>query len=216
MFTFPAMHFSEPDPTCTLVDNINGTGSLTTYAFAGVNFGPASPTRLIVVCMGGYRDKGGTIVSATIGGVAATIHFNSSLGNGSLAMISALVPTGTSGAINITWSIQQAAMTIDVYAIDNIKSTTPAFTLTDTASPLSQNITFAPKTVVIAQVKSYTTGSFTWSGSAGLIEQDDSTYGVCTHSSAMKVMPAAGTGLEVAVTYSGTLNGPGLHIIGFS
>lgn len=216
MFTFPVMHFSEPPPTCAYVDGKEDPATLTNYSFTGVNFGAPSSTRRIVVCIAGYRDAGGTVASATIGGIAATIHLNTSLGNGSIAIVSAVVPTGTSGTVVINWSILQAATTIDVYAVDNIKSTIPTLTAVDTTSPLSQNISHDPNTVVIAHAKTYTTGSFTWSGTAGLVEQADHTYdGVNTHSSAMKVMPAGGSGVGVTATYSGTLSGFGLQIIGF-
>lgn len=217
MFSFPVMHFSVPEPTCFYVDGKDDPTNLTTYSFTGVNFGAPSTTRLIVICIAGYRDAGGTIVSATIGGVAATIHANTSIGNGSCALISAIVPAGTSGTVVITWSVLQAATTIDVYAIDNITSTTPVFVIVDTTSPLSQNITYSPNTVVIAHAKAYTGGSFTWSGSAGLVEQADNTYdSVNTHSSAMKVMPADGTGMGVIATYSGSLSSPCLQIIAFN
>lgn len=216
MLTFPVMHFSEAPPTCTYVDGRESAATLTNYSFSSVNLGAPSPTRLIVVCVAGYRDAGGTVASATIGGVTATIHLNTSIGNGSIATISAIVPTGETGTVTINWSTLQAATTIDVYAIDNIKSTTPDFTAVDTTSPLSQSITYDPNTIVIAHAKTYTTGSFTWSGSAGLIEQADHAYdGTNTHSSAMKIMPASGSGVGVTVTYSGTLSGFGLHIIGF-
>lgn len=217
MFTFPAMHFAETNPICAYVDGKEDATNLTTYSFTGVNFGAPSSTRLIVVCIAGYRDNGGTVASATIGGVTATIHANNSIGNGSIATISAVVPTGTSGTVVISWSILQAATTIDVYALDNIKSTTPTFTIVDTSSPLSQDITYGPNTVVIAHAKAYTAGSFTWSGSAGLVEQGDNIYdSVNTHSSAMKVMPAGGSGVGVIATYSGSLSSPGLHIIAFN
>src|SRR4051812_18535293 len=87
----------------TFVAATSSAPSLATHTYAGVNFGTADATRRIIVQVAWNAIA--TLSSATIGGVAATTHVNG-LGPNleKISFISALVPTGTSGTIAITFS----------------------------------------------------------------------------------------------------------------
>lgn len=104
------------EDTVTFTDFTAASASQTTYTFSSRSFGTYKPGRLIVVCVCGNRDVGGTVSSATIGGVSASIHRNNSKAYGSMAIISA-APTSDTGSVSITWSVLQAGTSIKVYSL---------------------------------------------------------------------------------------------------
>lgn len=150
------------------------TGSSTTYNFTSQDLGDAADDRLIVVGVSGYRDAGGTVNSATIGGVSATIHQSQGAARGSLTWLSAVVPSGTSGTISVTFSVLQAGCIISTYRVVGYESATPEFTLYDDTSPMSLSPSFTEETVVLAHATANTTsGGFTWGGTIGVSEDSD-------------------------------------------
>lgn len=93
-------------PSLTFLQFTEDTVDSTTFTFAGQNLGAADVTRRIVVTVTwGDAATAATLSSATIAGVAATIHIQlaGSIA-GRSAIISALVPAGTSGSIVINLS----------------------------------------------------------------------------------------------------------------
>ena len=187
-------------------------GNLTTFTFSSQNLGVASADRRIVVCTRARRDFAGTVTSATIGGVAATIHINDSIGLGSTAIFSAIVPTGATGDIVITWSILQVACTISAYSIKGESSATPEFAISDLSSPLDITPTISGNTAVIAHGGTQSaSASFTWSGSLGVVENLDHIAGVITQSTASLV--TSGSGNIVATPT--VVSSPALQVIGW-
>lgn len=93
-------------PELTFLQFTEDTVDATTFTFAGQNLGAADVTRRIVVAVTwGDAATPATLSSATIAGVAATIHIQlAGALQGRCALISALVPTGTSGSIVINLS----------------------------------------------------------------------------------------------------------------
>jgi hypothetical protein len=110
------------------------TTNLTTYNFATVNFGAADATRRIVIAVHWGAALNRTLNSASIGGVGATTHIDA-LASAStrVAIISALVPTGTSGTVSLTFSGACAQCAIGTYRALNETSASP----TDTANDLT-------------------------------------------------------------------------------
>ena len=84
----------------------NSSTQVNTYTFSGVSIGAADATRRVIVALG-VQDGTKTydlLDSVTIGGVTATIHTNTLVGvqdRGCVAIVSALVPTGTTANIVI-------------------------------------------------------------------------------------------------------------------
>ena len=103
---------------------------------AAMPIGAPSADRLVVVCIADIRSTAQprTISSATIGGIAATIH--AQIGNSSgttgpvLGIISALVPTGTTADVVITRSGLTQTIVISVYTLTGYVSATPTGTNT--------------------------------------------------------------------------------------
>lgn len=126
-----------PGPGSTTYRSINYLGNmvdaadLTTYTFTGYNFGTAATGRVLVaVCVGAAGNR--TISSSTIGGVAGATQVEVvSATNGTAAIISAAVPTGTSGDISITWSGAQGRAACGLWSMYGITSATAANTSSD-------------------------------------------------------------------------------------
>lgn len=92
--------------------------------FSGVNIGTAAPGRLVVV-FSLTRSAEPTISSATIGGVAATLG-NLSFRDGAKCVDAfwAVVPTGTTADVVITWaSLESLECSIVVHSLYDAKPT---------------------------------------------------------------------------------------------
>lgn len=194
-------------------ETVNDNSSATTYTFNSVDFGEETDTRRIVITVQGRRDAGGVVNSATIGGIAATIHTNSSLDQGSISMISALVPSGLTGTVAITWSLLQAACGINVYRLIGESDPTPVFALTDTSNPLNVTPTISEETAVIACARNFGSTSFTWGGTLGIVEDND-TYPLAEiNTSSVASVITSDTGNITATPASFSVGG--MHAIGF-
>lgn len=104
-------------------------GSVATAA--GVSFGTASANRLVVVSVYWLGPSPPTLLSATIGGIAASIATFTTAGpdiGGSYyktALIAAIVPTGTSGTVAATFSSAPSGTTFWAFSATDISSATP-------------------------------------------------------------------------------------------
>ena len=117
----------------TFLQGLGDATDLATYTFAGASLGAAAATRMIIVT-GSMRAAGAiTLTGVTVQGLTVTIdkeQQNTSGGNTSSAFIGhALVPTGTTGDIVVTWSgagpVHQG---ISTYRITKYLSATPVLT----------------------------------------------------------------------------------------
>lgn len=182
-----SMMFGAGLPKLTFLGTASDITNSSTYSFTGKSFGKASQDRLIVCAVSGYRDAGGTISSATIGGVAAAIYGNTSVAYGSGAFIAAVVPSGNTGTITINWSNQQASCAIAWYSITGLQSTIAAGTQTDAVAPAALSIAPRRGRVVICKANCLTSGTWTWGGTAGVVEDCDFYRTNVTFSTASKV-----------------------------
>jgi hypothetical protein len=192
------------DVYLTPTDSTNDATSETTYNFTSQNFGSARKYRRIIVAVSGYRDAGGTVSSATIGGVSATVHVNKSQAYSSIAIISAVVPTGTSGTVSITWSVLQAACSISVFAMDLDGSSSLYDSGSDYSGGISVSVSPPARSCLVCHVARYNAGAYTWSGTLGVTEYDDNNHDLVRHSSAYFKTSAADSGTIIATSASGT------------
>ena len=101
--------------TVSLVDSFTlGSSSGNQYSISGVTFGAALTGREIFVVMGLHNITGPVVTSGTIGGVTAQVF-----GGGRFALMSAIVPTGTSGTITINVSQQSNSGSVAVFSVTN-------------------------------------------------------------------------------------------------
>jgi len=163
-FFFPP-GFSKPLPTATFITSTSGENDFvgqSTYTFSSVSLGTASISRLIVVTIG-FSNRigdGRTISSATINGESATIIeqiFDEASTAPGVAIIQAVVPTGTSGDIVINFSGSIHNCGIGVFALYDLTSTTPTDSdetitgvLPGTSGSISRTSTVSENGVIIS------------------------------------------------------------------
>jgi hypothetical protein len=167
----------------TYVATTIDTTDQTTYTFTSHAVGAADPTRrVVVVCHWSRATSVGTLNSATIGGVGATIHVQdggAGIG-GKVAIISALLPTGTTATIALTFSSAQDRCSIGVYRAINETSASPTATASDNTVSGNQfdlTINVPNNGWIVAGVNANQSGSGMQWGWTGVTEQYDDPYG---------------------------------------
>lgn len=215
MFTFPVGLFSSSavPPSVAHTDEKSNAATATTYNFTGVNFG-GTPTssRIIVVCASGRKAAG--LSSGTIGGVSANVDLSQNQSDYCIGIMSAVVDSGSSGDISITFSDSADSAMISVFAIDGMKSTSVNNTYSNT-STTTQNITCNPNAAVIAVAGNYVSGggTMTWGGTAGATEMTDSVVdNVMMMSTASVLTSTALSNNSVVATLSGSANRDGIAV----
>lgn len=188
-------------PTYTYNAFVADTVDRTTYTFTAVDIGTASSTRLVVVTVQGRGNPlaNRTISSATIGGVSATLVSNQSGGNPS-AIISAVVTTGTTADVVITWSAGMSICIIGSYSLYDLASNTATQTRTDntwSSGKAEVSLPVENNGIVIGGVSSTTSSSASWSN---LNENYDSLQEGRTYSSASKQMTSTAASYNISVT----------------
>jgi len=180
---FPAgVAASKAPPAISYIGTTANETDLTTYTFTNHAIGAADPTRRVVVSVNlGYSIASGqTLLSATIAGIAATIHVNMSGANVN-AWISALVPTGTTANIVVTANGANCRRcAVMVYRAVNETVTTPHQTVTDntlTSATLSVAINIPAGGWVAAAAIFNGNATVTW---VGVTEQYDLQYAEVT------------------------------------
>lgn len=110
---------------------VDGT-DLAAYTFANCNLGAADANRMIIVCGNMRSGSVVTLTSVTVQGIAATIdkeERNTSNALTSSFIAHALVPTGTTGDIVVTWSgVGPVLQGIGTYRVTKYASATPQVT----------------------------------------------------------------------------------------
>lgn len=146
-------------------------------SFANVPFGVPSASRIITVPIIGFGPPSGVASAVTIGGVSATLHVNNRNASGTIiTLASAVVPTGTSGTVQITYpsATSNAGAFCWAYRVDGMISSTPQV-ITDFASPFNQPVTCNANSAIIGMGTWYqngATGPDSWSGTSGITKDD--------------------------------------------
>lgn len=157
-------------PTLTFLGSDTDSVDRTSYNFTSFNFGTAQSDRLIVVAYSGSRGGVVGLSSSTIGGISAapigevTTIFGSAYVV--VGLVAAVVPTGTSGTINIRYTNTAAKCGIGAWALMNLTSSTVAETTGNLSlggsMDLSLNTQIGDLIVGSAYVNAIT--SFSWTG----------------------------------------------------
>lgn len=123
-FFFPFIA-AKPNPSYEFLSEEEYSGFSSTPSFSSVDLGAATTNRVVVVALSWYALSSRTLSSATINGVSASIISQEGDGDeGAVGIISAIVPTGTSGTIALTFSGTVTRVSGGVYALYNLQSTT--------------------------------------------------------------------------------------------
>lgn len=153
--------------------NTASVSNNTTYTFSGESLGVAASSREIFVAVswnGGVALR--TLSSATIGGISATIQVQDGVSNGTTlslgaAIISAAVPTGTTGNIVCTFSGSGNTM-CDIGKFRVVSKTAiiatahDAPTTSNSVATTSVNINVGTNGALIAAYNNSDTGNVTW------------------------------------------------------
>lgn len=128
MITFPVCHMAEPFAYNRALETTYTSGLNTSFTTGTITWGvDPHPTRIVIATLA-IRDTANgtpTASSITIGGVSATVHQSVTAANGAIYLVSAAVPTGTSGAVTASISPTCEAAMISVYVVKGLMSGTP-------------------------------------------------------------------------------------------
>lgn len=185
--TFPFPMYSPSSTAAAAVFEVCGHASSTTSAvtitFTAVNIGTANANRLVVVTVssrGLLTGSARTISSATIGGIAATkvVEVTNGSQQCASAIISAVVPTGTTGDIVINFNARPLCTVIQAYATVPA-STTAVNTNSNTASSSVNSLSLAAVAkaggsyIVAASTRLNVTFTGSTAGSETIVEDYD-------------------------------------------
>lgn len=172
---------------------------LTTYSFASVGIGSADSTRRVIVAVHWGNSAARTLSSATIGGVSATIHVQSSSTARGVAIISALVPTGTTATIEFTFSGAAVRAGIGVWTSIDEQNSSPTATFTDATDPFSGTINVPADGFVVAAFSVFENsgaGTVSWTGPTEVYDN------VASVGSTMGLSGASASGLSANASYT--------------
>lgn len=181
------------------ITGVTDSASKTTYTFSSVSIGVAASDRLVVVCANPNGTSVTSISSMKIGGITASLAVQTQTNNGVSAIWFAVVPTGTTGTIEVVCNAAASRCRIDVYRVVGASNTTSPYNSSSSASDavLSRSVgvqTIAGCVVVSASAVEGGSGT-TWS--SGVTENSDVTAGVPTRTFAVA---------SADVSSGGTLN----------
>jgi len=146
-------------------ENADGTDR-TTYTFTAEPIGTAAAGRRVFVAAQTVDNDNATIVSASIGGVTATIHASATQVLASAVIFSAVVPTGTTADIVFTWSAEVFQALIGVWSAYDLIRSTPSdtATATGTTGPLSLNTDVEAGGILLAAASALSLTTVDWTG----------------------------------------------------
>lgn len=142
------------------------TDPLSSKTFTSVNFGEAVAERYIVSGISWTRSGANNegLLTATIGGVSASIFAHSSGDPQRTVFIAANVPTGTSGSIVLGFSGNVGVVAMCAYSVVGLSSATPSASAWDSSANPAESLTVPVGGVAIAIARNLPSGTPTWSG----------------------------------------------------
>lgn len=146
-----------PSARLTFLTSTTNTANLTTYTYSAVALGTAHFNRRIVVAVFFNAADDYPPAAMTIGGVSATLLVTQS---SAIALYIALVPTGTTGDIVVTYATAANNSAIGVWRLDGVSSSTPHATASTTGSG-SIGIPAGGVAIMGQNVGGFDTGAFT-------------------------------------------------------
>lgn len=157
----------------TFLDHQEITAATTAQTFSGLNFGTPSGNRYLVAC---FSWQGNPLASVAIGGIAATIINTAALGRRTAIAI-ALVPTGTSGNVDIVFTGSISNSTVALYSLTGLGSPVPTVDSTSVAlTPAAAlNIPANGAVIAVAAAGAGAPPHATWTG---LTLDVDTNYGL--------------------------------------
>tara|TARA_R110000803_G_scaffold47011_2_gene98382 strand:- start:717 stop:1370 length:654 start_codon:yes stop_codon:yes gene_type:complete len=199
------------------VDNVDRT----VYTFSSLSLGAAAVDRLIVLGVG--NTAGWNITSITIGGVStsevATIDIEATSGN--IWFHQAVVPTGTTGDIVVTFSGASERCGLQWWRLTgaNTTATATASDSTGASGVYSTTINCESGGAILGLIQSWedpgSGRTHTWSGITEETGSDEVIDSGNAHSAASDSFTSTQTGLAISATVSGAINKGGLLLAAY-
>lgn len=200
MFCPPPFMSALSPVECEYLGNPTSTTTATTFTFSGVSFGAPAAGRVIIVMACGRDSSSRSFVSATIGGVPATL-IHSLANSGSMVMcFAAIVPAGVSGEVSFTMSGPMLRAALAIYRATGVKSLSPLGVSGSTTSGGSLAVPASKGGVALGIAYAVTLASG-WSGLTQRVQNSWTTN--ASMSSAMDLTGEDASSLPVSATMSG-------------
>ena len=134
------MSYGAVTKVLTYLGSNSSITTATTYTVTAAALGTAAADRSIIVAIAGANSSR-TISSVTVGGVSATINvqYTEAGDNNVVGIATALVPTGTTGDIVVTYSGSQASNQIGWWSATGLTSNAAIATGSSNLPGVSQN-----------------------------------------------------------------------------
>jgi hypothetical protein len=113
---------SAANPSLSYIGNNSQTSSATSHTFSAQSIGAAATGRRVVVAFSCYSASSGTLSSATIAGVSATIVVQGTGTTTIAGLIIAQVDSGTTGDLVLNWSSSNQNVAIAVYRVVDLSA----------------------------------------------------------------------------------------------
>tara|TARA_R110000765_G_C18807884_1_gene594340 strand:+ start:165 stop:824 length:660 start_codon:yes stop_codon:yes gene_type:complete len=198
-------------PTVALTANAFDTANATVYTFSGKAFGDAAADRLMVVGIGAANNSN-AISSVTIGGVSATetVTSISVAAENRLGMYQAIVPSGTTGDVVVTFAGAKVRCHIGVWRVTGVTAAASATDSDSAADPVATSLNVPANGICIGfcgiQVAS---SSWTWAASLTEVFDQGDTEGY-TSTGASGFFETAVTPKAVSADPASAVNAGGL------
>lgn len=182
----------------TYLSSAVDTTNTTAYTYSAVAIGTAHFNRRIVVGVI-FDDSGDSpLASLTVGGVAATLVKSQ---DSAVALYIALVPTGTTADIVVTYATAANRSAIGVWRLDGVTSNTPHHTIgiQGTGTSVGEEIQIPAGGAAVGIASLSSSASMTWTG---LTENFDSTVEATRTLSGASLTSVAAQALTASIAYT--------------
>lgn len=146
----------------SFIGSAGDVANATTYTFSSQSIGTAADDRIVVVTTN--SEGSDALSSGTIAGVSATVHATAPTGANGLGagVMSAVVPTGTTGDVVVTWTEGAVRCEIGIWTITGANTT-----VNDTDTDVQASATVSTLNVDIP-VNGCAIGAHTYSATGGI------------------------------------------------
>lgn len=153
--------------SASVVDHLNHTSSnVSTKTFSGATLGDADASRLIVLNIVSHRSSqsAAVTITATVGGVSCTQRLNFYSGAKHHHILTAEVPSGSTGDIELSYSNGNWKMALDVVRAVGTPNPVPHDTDTDSTSSSSLSLNVPADGFMVCTHAGNLNNASSWSG----------------------------------------------------
>ena len=189
-----------PLKVLTYQTQTTNVANLTTYVFTAQAIGTAAADRHVIAGVRFSGNTQSTVLSATIGGVAATIVNQTTAGSNVAALIVALVTAGTTADISVTIASSALRAGCGVWSAVGLRNAAAHTSVASIATTAIGTLSVVPDGFIVAIASENAASTYSW---AGVTERFDQTDAESASSSGADTSQIVGTTLiTVIATYA--------------